>query len=117
MRGELMEKQELINKTKETLTPFETENLVAFVKNMTLQSVMGNPWIMGVILIIFFYAVIKRSKFVLLGLFTVISLMLLVRFSFHSAGDEMSLSSTLPFVFGGVAIGAVIIYFSFIKSE
>jgi hypothetical protein len=117
MRGEEMEKQELINKTKETLAPFETEHVVQFVKTMTLKSIMGNPWIIGAILIIFFYAVIKRSKFVLLSLFTVISLMVLMRFTFHANGDELSLSSTLPFVFGGVAIGAVIIYFSFIKSE
>jgi len=112
-----MEKQELINKTKETLAPFETEHIVQFVKNITLKSVMGNPWIIGAILIIFFYAVIKRSKFVLLALFTVISLTVLIRFTYQTQGDEMSLSSTLPFVFGGVAIGAVIIYFSFIKSE
>jgi len=117
MRGDVMEKQELINKTKETLAPFETEHIVQFVKNITLKSVMGNPWIIGAILIIFFYAVIKRSKFVLLALFTVISLMVLMRFTFQAHGDELSLSSTLPFVFGGVAIGAVIIYFSFIKSE
>jgi hypothetical protein len=117
MRGEEMEKQEMINKTKETLAPFETEHVVQFVKTMTLKSIMGNPWIIGAIVIIFFYAVIKRSKFVLLTLFTVISLTLLIRFTFQSQSDEMTLSSTLPFVFGGVAIGAVIIYFSFIKSE
>jgi hypothetical protein len=112
-----MEKQELIKRATESLSPFETEHVVHFVKNLTLKSVMGNPWIMGAILIIFFFAVIKRSKFVLLSLFTVISLMVLMRYTFQSHGDELSLSSTLPFLFGGVLIGAVLIYFCFIKSE
>lgn len=112
-----MEKQELINKTKETLTPFETEHVVHFVKSLTLKSAMENPWIIGAFLILFFFAVIKRSKFVLLTLFTVIALMVLMRFAFPTSGDELALSSTLPLVFGGLLIGVVIIYFSFIKSE
>jgi hypothetical protein len=112
-----MEKQELVTKTKDFLSPFETENVIKFIQNLSLKSVMGNPWLIGAILIIFFYAVIKRSRFVLLSLFTVISLMLLMRYTFPPPGDELSLSTTLPFVFGGLLIGGVLLYFTFVKGE
>jgi hypothetical protein len=112
-----MEKQELINKTKETLSPFETEHVIKFIKSLTLKGAMENPWIIAAFLVLFFFAVIKRSKFVLLTLFTVIALMLLMRYTFPASGDELALSSTLPLIFGGLLIGAVVIYFSFIKSE
>ena len=113
-----MEKQELVNKTVETLAPFETENIIKFMQSLTLQKAMETPWLIGFFLIIAFYAVIKRSKFVLGFLFTVISLMLLVRFTLPTEGaSELSLSSTLPFAFGGLAIGGALIYFIFIKTE
>jgi hypothetical protein len=112
-----MEKQELITKTKETLSPFETENVVKFLQHMTLKSTMENPWLIGAFLVIFFYAVIRRSKFVLLALFSVISVMVLVRFAFPPAGEELNLSATLPFIFGGLLIGGVLLYFNFVKSE
>jgi hypothetical protein len=112
-----MDKQEMLTKTKETLTPFETENVITFIQNLSLQRAMENPWIIGGFLIIFFYAVIRRSKFVLLTLFSVIALMVLIRYTFPPPGDELQLSSTLPFVFGGLIIGGVLLYFNFIKTE
>jgi hypothetical protein len=113
-----MEKQEMLGKAKEVMSPFETENIVTFMKNLTFKSAMENPWIIGVFMVIFFYAVIKRSKPVLAFLFAAISIMFLVRFTLQGeAGNELTLSSTLPFAFGGLAIGGVLIYFIFIKSE
>jgi hypothetical protein len=113
-----MEKQELLNKTIETLTPFETGHIVSFMKNISLKSAMETPWIIGLFLVIAFYAVIKRSKFVLGCLFSAISIMLLVRFTLPVETEaEISLNSTLPFAFGALAIGAALIYFIFIKTE
>ena len=112
-----MEKSALIQKTVETLSPFETGNLVNFVKTLTIKSAMGNPFIVGAFLLIGFYAVVVRSKFVLSILFTAISLLLLLRYTLPAEGDSLSVSSTLPFAFGGLAIGAVLIYLNFIKTE
>ncbi len=112
-----MDNQSLVDKTRETLAPFQTEHIVNFLKNLTLKSAMQNPWIVSAFLIIFFYAVIKRSKFVLLTLFTGISLMVLIRYTFPSNMEGMTLTSLLPFVFGALLIGAVVLYFSFIKTE
>ncbi len=112
-----MDIQPLWDKTKETLAPFQSENIIDFMKKLTLKSAMENPWVISIFFIIFFYAVIKRSKFVLLTLFTGISLMVLARYTFPANGDELALSSTLPFVFGALLIGAVILYFNFIKTE
>ncbi len=109
---------EILDKTKEVLSPFETGNIITFMKNVTLKSAMENPWLIGLFMVIFFYAVIKRSKFVLAFLFAAVSIMLLTRFTLQGQeGNELTLSSTLPFAFGGLAIGGVLIYFIFIKSE
>jgi hypothetical protein len=111
-----VEKTEIINKTKEALSPFETENIVKFVKGLSFSYIIGNPFILSLFLIIFFYAVFKRSKFILLFLFTCISVAALIHYTLPESGN-MSLSSLIPFAGGGVAIGAVLIYFGFIKSE
>ena len=113
-----MEKEELLKKTEQAVSPFETENIISFITNLTFKSAMENPWIIGFFLIIFFYAVIKRSKPVLLFLFAAISIMFLIRFTLPAGeGNELTITSTLPFAFGGLAIGGVLIYFSFIKGD
>jgi hypothetical protein len=116
--GGQMQKEELLRKTEAAVSPFETENIISFINDLTFKSAMENPWLIGFFLVIFFYAVIKRSKPVLLILFAAISIMLLVRFTLNGVdGNELTLSSTLPFAFGGLMIGGVLIYFSFIKSD
>ncbi|RNC69167.1 MAG: hypothetical protein ED859_08075 [Desulfuromonadales bacterium] len=113
-----MEKQEMLDKAKDTLSPFETQNIITFIKGLTLKGAMENPWIIGLFAILAFYAVFKRSKAVLATLFAVISITLLIRFTLPaSGGNELSLGSTLPFAFGGLVIGGFLIYFLFIKSE
>lgn len=116
-KEERMENQAWFERMKEILSPFETENIANFIRTMNAKTVMENPWIIAVFLIIFFFAVIKKSKFVLLFLFACITIAILVRFTMPAEGDALSLKSTLPFAFGALAIGGVIIYFSFIKAE
>lgn len=111
-----MDKAAIVNKTVETLSPFETANVVDFLKHLTVKSALSNPWIVGIFVVITFYAVVVRSKFVLSVLFTAISLLLLIRYTMPTEG-EITLTSTLPFAFGGLAIGAVLIYLNFIKTE
>jgi hypothetical protein len=113
-----MEKGELLKKAEEAASPFETEHIVEFIKNLTFKSAMENPWLIALFLVFFFYAVIKRSKPVLLFLFAAIAIMFLVRFTLPSSeGAELSLSSTIPFALGGLVIGGVLIYFTFIKGD
>ncbi|AAR36316.1 hypothetical protein KIP69_14225 [Geobacter sulfurreducens] len=113
-----MEKQELLDKTRETLSPFETGNIIAYIKSLTLKSAMENPWIISILAIVIFYGVFKRSKFVLSTVFAIISITLLIRLTLPTGeGNELTLGSTLPFAFGGLVIGAFLIYFIFIKSE
>jgi hypothetical protein len=111
-----MEKQEILNRTKDALSPFETENLVKFVKGLTVSAVLGNPWMLAILAIVLFYAIFKRSKFVLLFLFTFFSLTVLIQYTLPAEG-EFTLTSLLPFVGGGLAIGSVLIYFTFINTE
>jgi hypothetical protein len=111
-----MEKEKFISRTQEVLSPFETEQIVKFVKELSITTIFENPFVLGILIIVFFFAVIKRSKFVLLFLFTLLSLMALVRYTLPM-GTEMTTTSMLPFAFGCLGIVAVLIYFIFIKVE
>lgn len=111
-----MENQDIIAKTREALSPFETENIVKFVKQLSFSTIIGNPWVVAILLIVFFFAIIKRSKPVLLFLFTLLSLICLIHYTMPESGD-VTWSSLLPLVGGSLVIGSVLIYFIFIKSE
>ena len=52
-----MDKQELINRTKETLVPFQTDHIISYLKNLTLERAMENPWLIAAFVIIFFFYV------------------------------------------------------------
>lgn len=114
-----MDKQQILDQAKDKLTPFETGNIVEFIQNLTLKSVMEQPWLIGIFLVFAFYAVIKKSKFVLFFLFTVISIMLLIRFTLSPeiVGGGLTIESVLPFVAGGLVVGGALLYFTFIKSD
>jgi hypothetical protein len=111
-----MQKELIISKTEQVLSPFETEHIIKFIKDLSFTTIFNNPYILTLLLAVFFFAVIKRSKFVLLFLFTLLSLMALVRYTLPT-GPDLSATTMLPFAFGCLAIGAVLIYFIFIKTE
>jgi hypothetical protein len=112
-----MEKQELLAKTKEVLSPLETENVIQFFQAKTLQSILDNPLVLLAFVLVLFYIIIKRSKFMLLFLFSLLSLILLVRYTLPATETTLDVRSTVPFVGGCLGIGAVLLYFIFIKSE
>jgi hypothetical protein len=111
-----MQKELILSKTEKVLSPFETEQIIRFIKDLSIKTVFDNPYILALLLAVFFFAVIKRSKFVLLFLFTLLSLMALVRYTLPM-GADLSATTLLPFAFGCLAIGGVLIYFIFIKVE
>ena len=111
-----MEKQVLIEKTQQVLSPFETENVITFMKELSFKTLIDSPAFLGLLVVVLFFAVVKRSRFVLLFLFTLISLLALIQYSFPTS-EEMTITSLLPFAFGCLGIGAILIYFSFIKVE
>ena len=112
-----MEKAKILQQATETLSPFETEHVMHFLRAMTVKSALASPWFIGIFLVISFYAVVVRSKFVLCALFTALSLLLLIRYTMPTDGDNLALSTTLPFAFGALAIGGFVIYLYFIKTE
>lgn len=110
-----MDKQQLIEKTTDVLRPFETENLITTMQTITLQQIFTNPVVLLVIALVLFFGVIKRSKTVLLTLFSLIGLIIIMRFAMPAPSEEMSLSSIIPFVGIGVVVGGVVVYFTLIK--
>ncbi len=114
-----MEKEQMIEKAKEHLTPFETGNLVNFIQNLTLKSAMEHPLIVAIFLLFAIYAVVSRSKFVLLFLFATISIMLLVRYTLSPelVGGGLTIQSILPFALSGLVLGGALIYLTLIKHD
>ena len=110
-----MDKQQLAEKATETFRPFETDNLIHTLQTLSLQQIFSNPVVLIVIALVFFFGVIKRSKTVLLTLFSLIGLIVILRYAMPAPGEELSLKSLVPFAFGGLAIGGVIVYVSLIK--
>lgn len=112
-----MDNQQMLEKTKQTLEPFETEQIVSFIRTLSVKSAMEHPLFIVLIFLFLVYGIVKRSKFVLLFLFAAVAIMLLVRYTMPVEGDQLDAKSMLPFAFGGLAIGAALIYFTFIKSD
>src|SRR5690349_420428 len=117
--GGVMEKEQLLEHAREKLSPFETANVVDLIQTLNLKSIMEHPLILLLFLIFAFYAIVRRSKFVLLFLFASISIMLLVRYTLSPelVGGGLTLKSTLPFAVCGLIIGCVLIYLTFIKHD
>jgi len=112
-----MDKQHLVEKTTEFLRPFETENLIKTMQTLTLQQIFTNPLVLLVITALLFFGVVKRSKTVLLTLFSLIGLIVIMRFAMPAQSEELSLGSIVPFIAIGVVVGGVIIYFTMVKSD
>lgn len=112
-----MDKQQLVEKTAETLRPFETANLIESMKHLSVNDVFSHPVVLIVIVAIFFFGVVKRSKPVLLCLFSLFCIAVIMRYTMPSPGDDLSVTSMLPFIGGGLLVGGVVIYFSLIKSD
>jgi hypothetical protein len=112
-----MDKQQLIEKTTETLRPFETANLLLTIQTLTLQQIFSHPAVLVMIALIFFLGVIKRSKTVLLTLFGVLGLIVIMRYAMPAGGEELTFKSLLPFIGIGITIGSVVIYFMLIKTD
>jgi K+-sensing histidine kinase KdpD len=111
-----MEKQQLLEKTTEVLRPFETSNLMTTIQTMTLAQIFSNPVVLVFIIGVLFFGVLKKSLPVLLTLFFLLAMIVFMRYAMPAPGQELALSSVLPFVGAGVLIGGVIIYYSMIKS-
>lgn len=112
-----MDKQQLADRATEILRPFETANLMNTIQHLTLKQIFSNPVVLITIAALLFFGVVKRSKTVLLTLFALIGIIVILRFAMPAPDEDLSLKSLVPFVFGGVVIGGVIIYFSLIKSD
>jgi hypothetical protein len=111
-----MDKQQFVEKTTEVLRPFETQNLMTTMQNLTLQQIFTNPVVLIVVAAALFYGVIKKSTPVLLTLFFLLAMIVFMRYAMPPPGQELTLSSIVPFIGAGIVIGGVIIYFSMIKN-
>lgn len=104
-----------LEKTEEVLKPFETQNLLTTIQNLTLEQLFSNWIFLLVTLGLIFFGIYKKSKPILLTVFFLLSLIVMVRFAMPAPGEEAGLKTILPFVGFGLGIGGVIIYFTFVK--
>ena len=113
-----MDTQQMFSTARKVLAPFETQNIIHYTQNFSFRSILDNPLAMMIFLLILFLGIVKRSKTILLTIFTAIALMFLMRYTLPAdPGAEMSLKSTIPFAFGGLGIGSALIYFLFIRGD
>lgn len=110
-----MDKQQLLEKTVETLRPLETQNLMDTIRNLTIKQIFSNWIFLLVIVLLLFLAVYKKSKVVILTLFFLVALVLIFKFTMPAAGEELNLKSIFPFAGSALALGGVLVYFIFIK--
>lgn len=110
-----MDTQQMMDKAVEALRPFETQNLMNTIQTITLKEIFSNWVVLLIVAVVLFYGVYKRSKVVLLTLFTLLALIVMLRVAMPAPGEEMRLTTVLPFVGFGLGIGGVIVYFTFIK--
>lgn len=114
-----MEKEKILSKAQEHLAPFETENIIDFIQNFNMQTATEHPLIALLLVILAFYAFVKRSKPLLVLIFSTISIMVLVRLTLSSEQLDkgISVGATLPFVTGGLLIGGALIYLIFFSHD
>lgn len=112
-----MSKEQLLEKLQDILIPLETENLITYFSTLTFSKALHNPWFVAFFLVTLFYAVIKRSRAVLLSIFFVVSTSALLARTLPGPDESFSPTSLLPLAGGSICIGAVLIYFVFIKTE
>jgi|ERR1035441_5213450 hypothetical protein len=111
-----METGNILDRIEKALTPLETENVINFFKELSLKTLMDNPWMLFILAFVLLFAIFKRSKFILLFLFSFIMFIALIHYTLPS-GKDLTVTSFLPFAFGSLCIGLVILYFAFIKTE
>ena len=112
-----MDKERLIDTTNQMLQPFETQNVLVFMKELSMKTVTDNPKVTFLLFLVFLYGLWRWSRIVLLFLFTLLSLTMLVRYAMPPPGTELTINSTLPFVLGCMGIASVLLYFIFIRTE
>lgn len=105
----------MVDKTVEVLRPFETQNLMTTIQNLTLHQILTNWVFLLAVVGILFFGVYKKSKVILLTLFFLVAMIFMVKLTMPPAGEELTLSGILPFAGFGLGIGGVIVYFVFIK--
>ena len=103
-----MDKERLITKTQQILSPFETQNVIAFMKELSTKTITDNPKVTFLLFLVFLYSLWRWSRFMLLFLFTLLSFTLLIRYTLPPAGTELTVRTTFPFAFGSFGIGAEI---------
>ncbi len=112
-----MDKERLITKTGQLLQPFETRNVIIFLKELNLNSLIHHPQVSVPLMLFLLFAIWRWTRVLLLCLFTLLSLSMLIRYTLPPPGMELTLSSTFPFILGCMGIASVLLYFSFLRTD
>jgi len=112
-----MDIERLLEAVQQALEQFETQKVVAFIREVNMKTFIENPKVTCVLVLLTIYGIWRWSRFVLLFLFTVLSLSALIMYALPAANAELTIKSTLPFVFGCMGIASVLLYFLFIRAK
>jgi len=103
----------------EFLQHFETARVIAALREIDLNNLLHNPWLLGGIALLTITALVMRWRMLLITLFTVAGLAGLVVYTLGrgTATGELGTEQMVVFVLIGAVIVFAAIYFLFIKGE
>lgn len=112
-----MNTERLNETTQQVLRKLETENVIDFIQKVNAKTFTDHAGITSLLVLLFFIALWRWTRVVLLFFFTLISMSLLIKYTLPPGGIILTIRSTLPFVLGCMGIASVLLYFIFIRSE
>lgn len=103
----------------EFLQRFETGRVIAALREVDLNNLLRNPWLLGGIALLTITALIMRWRVLLVTLFTVAGMAGLVVYTLGkgTTAGEMGTEPLVVFILVGAVIVFAAIYFLFIKGE
>ena len=103
----------------EFLQRFETSRVIAALREIDLNNLLHNPWLLGGIALLTITALIMRWRVLLVTLFTVAGMAGLVVYTLGkgTTAGEMGTEPLVVFILIGAVIVFAAIYFLFIKGE
>ncbi len=91
--------------------------IVDFLVDTQIFSIASDPRVMIAAAALFLVSLFMKWRFLALSLFTVAALVVVARYSGIVGGQGTMDQNMLVFVFGSVAVVAVLIYFLFIRGD
>jgi len=110
-----MEKSSLVD----FIQHFETERVIAFLRDANVSELIHNPWFLGVTAALALLALLMKWRVLLATIVSVTGFVGLISYTLsqETSLQTMTDNTLIVFVCGGVLIVFIVIYLLFIKTD